>query len=186
MPALSVNNWIIIQQRIISTASTFARNWTDYRNGFGNVTLNGSFWMGNEKIYTLTEKDTRPYRLRIEMLSQVEGKWRSAEYSSFSIDDESLFYTLHVGTYAGDSGDSLQCAYPSTASYQNGMKFSTYDKDNDLSSTLSCSTAHGSGGWWFNACWDCCLTCDATNFAWFTNPVNDAILNVSRMMIKYV
>ncbi len=39
----------------------------------------------------------------------------------------------------------------------NNMKFSTYDDDNDLITHINCAELHNSG-WWFNGCYDGCLT----------------------------
>lgn len=49
----------------------FNRDWTDYKNGFGDPTK--EFWMGNENIYMLTSNDE--YMLRIE-LEDFEGNRR--------------------------------------------------------------------------------------------------------------
>ena len=41
LAALSINGWIIIQQRL-DISLDFNQNWTTYRNGFGNVS---GLWM---------------------------------------------------------------------------------------------------------------------------------------------
>ena len=46
--------------------------------------------------------------------------------------------------FLGNAGDSL-------ARGHNGMKFTTRDKDNDLSGWQNCAIAF-KGGWWFNNC----------------------------------
>ena len=142
--------------------------------------------MGNEEISVLTNKDTRPYKLRIEMLSAGNHQ-RSAEYRSFSLDSESQFYTLHVSGYSGDAGDSLQYSDNTNGMsfYQNGMKFSTFDQDNDNRVDESCSLIFGNVGWWFNSCFQCCLNCAGDDFNWWTNPPYDENLLISRMMISY-
>ena len=47
-----------------------------------------------------------------------------AQYSTFSIGDNSTEYTLSIGGYSGTVGNSLNS--------HNGMKFTTYDNDNVL------------------------------------------------------
>ena len=47
-------------------------------------------------------------------------------------------YTINVGGYTGDAGDSL--------AYHNGQRFSTYDRDND-SSGSNCAQ-DWKGAWW--------------------------------------
>jgi len=50
-----------------------------------------------------------------------------------------------VAVYSGNVYDAL--------SYSDGMMFSTYDRDNDLS-TDNCAVAHG-GGFWYKDCANC-------------------------------
>ena len=66
--------------------------------------------------------------------------------------------------------------------YHNGMKFTTYDQDNDLLWIGNCANARR-GGWWYNSCFFACLTCYTEKFAWYTLPENMMLLT-SRMMIK--
>src|SRR6218665_534813 len=65
IPLPSVNNWIVILQRFNGSLD-FNETWVNYRNGFGNTGL-GEFWLGNEKIYLLTNKTGLIYRLRLEV-----------------------------------------------------------------------------------------------------------------------
>jgi len=179
-PAMSVNNCILIHQRLSTDNSVFIKKIANYANGFGEI--NDSFWMENEIVHLLTQTGSRPYMLRVEMLSTRDMR-RSVEYTSFSLDNSSHLYTLHVGGYSGDAGDSLKYTGSSMNGYPNGIQFSTSDKDNDQYSD-SCSQMLGNCGWWFNNCWWCCLTCDANHYKWRTNPSHDVVLQVSRMMIK--
>ena len=55
-----------------------------------------------------------------------------AEYKLFYIDEEKDNYRLHVKSYSGTAGDSI--------SYQNGMQFTTKDRDHDKS-TSNCATS---------------------------------------------
>ena len=65
IPLPSVNNWIVMMQRFDGSLD-FNRNWIEYRNGFGD-TDEGEFWLGNEKVYRLTNRTGLIYRLRIEV-----------------------------------------------------------------------------------------------------------------------
>lgn len=182
---MSINNWIVIQQRVDAGVS-FNRSWSDFKSGFGIITTN--FWLGLEKMHQLTTSSNK-YRLRIEMQSFDQGKWFSAEYDSFSILSESLFYALNVSGYAGDAGDSLNQMTPSWV-FQNGMKFSTYDRDNDLTAAnLALITA---SGFWFNAGFytDLNAPYSTTRFNWVSlhdlGLSSDGQLKTCRMMIKTV
>lgn len=131
--------WIVIQRRIDASES-FNRTWEDYRVGFGQ--LNGSFFIGLEKLHQLTT--SRPHELYVYLKSS-EGEWRYAQYDNFVIGNASEQYALKSLTYqSGTAGDALKDHV--------GMKFSTYDVDNDLN-PLSCGQDWLSG-WWFNDCLD--------------------------------
>ena len=130
--------WTVFQRRKDGSVD-FYRNWTDYEEGFGD--LNGEFWLGLSKIHRLTQDGT-DYTLRVD-LEDFENQKRYAKYSTFNIGDCTTDYTITVGGYSGDAGDSL--------AYQNGMKFSTKDRDNDQAAGGSCAVGF-SGAWWYNLC----------------------------------
>ncbi|CAL4168042.1 unnamed protein product [Meganyctiphanes norvegica] len=68
---------------------------------------------------------------------------RHAKYKDFSIGDEVSGFQLSVGSYSGDAGDAL--------AYSNGMKFTTYDEDNDTDGS-NCAI-QWSGGFWYHSCY---------------------------------
>ena len=142
---MSVNNWIVIQQRLDDSVA-FNRRWSDYVEGFGNLT---NTWLGLESMFQLTK--SQPYKLRVEIQATSNGQWFSAEYSSFYLDSSAHFYSIHVSGYSGDAGDGF---HPTPAYViTNGMPFTTSDKDNDKSLISNCATdLYGGGGWWFNNC----------------------------------
>ncbi|KAH8377654.1 hypothetical protein KR093_006458, partial [Drosophila rubida] len=134
--------WTVIQRRK-DASENFNRSWTDYRKGFGQVDSN--YFIGLEKLHRLTNE--KPHELYIYMKS-AKNEIRTARYSLFKIADESDNYKLlSVGKYsaglAADAGDSF--------SWHIGMKFSTYDRDNDVS-VYNCALEWLSG-WWFNSCY---------------------------------
>jgi ficolin len=71
-------------------------------------------------------------------------------YSSFAIADESDSYRLSVNGYSGTAGDSINIVDYS-ALISNGMKFSTFDKDNDAAGSANCAL-NLKGGWWYRWC----------------------------------
>ena len=126
--------WTRIQQRS-STKISFRQDWDTYREGFGY--LSGDGWLGLEKIHRLTKNN------RAQLLITITNKYYKtsyAQYRHFVVGSEDTEYTLYIGNYTGDAGDSL--------SYSNCAKFSTYDEDNDGYSYNNCASSYG-GGWWF-------------------------------------
>ncbi|KFB48610.1 AGAP012000-PA-like protein [Anopheles sinensis] len=47
-------SWIVFQRRFDGSVD-FHRNWTEYRNGFGDP-VGGEFWLGLEKLYAITQQ----------------------------------------------------------------------------------------------------------------------------------
>ena len=128
--------WTVFQRRMDGSVD-FYRYWTDYQQGFGN--LSGEFWLGLDKIHRLTSTASE---LRVD-LRDFEGNSAYAQYTSFSVGDSASKYILTVSGYSGTAGDSLAT--------QNGQKFSTRDQDNDAHSGDNCAQTF-KGGWWYNAC----------------------------------
>ncbi|XP_075165967.1 ryncolin-4-like [Haematobia irritans] len=130
--------WIVIQKRQ-DGSENFYRNWTEYKNGFGNAP--GEFWIGLDKLYALTNY-LGPQELLIILRDKDDERY--ARYSNFQISNESDFYMLKtLGKYIGNAGDSML--------YQLRMKFSTKDQDNDLRAT-NCATEY-MGAWWYASCY---------------------------------
>ncbi|MEQ2207031.1 hypothetical protein XENOCAPTIV_006219, partial [Xenoophorus captivus] len=114
----------VIQHRADSIVD-FDQTWEMYQNGFGD--LEKDFWLGLEKIYTISQLGA--YILRIDVEDWKEEKhW--AEYS-FSLEGPSKDYTLHVSHFAGDLPDAM--------TNLTGSRFSTKDKNNDNSCNSDCA-----------------------------------------------
>uniref|UniRef100_A0A1X7U4B1 Fibrinogen C-terminal domain-containing protein n=1 Tax=Amphimedon queenslandica TaxID=400682 RepID=A0A1X7U4B1_AMPQE len=134
--------WTVFQRRQDGSVD-FYRNWTDYENGFGDLT--GEFWLGLSKIHRLTKEGSNT--LRVD-LGDFGGNTAYANYSTFNVSDGSTEYRLHIafGGYSGTAGESLY--------RHNGRRFSTYDNDND-DNVDNCAQAY-TGAWWyfFIGCYD--------------------------------
>ncbi|XP_059377224.1 microfibril-associated glycoprotein 4-like [Carassius carassius] len=131
--------WAVILRRINGEVNFF-RPWKSYKWGFGNKA--GEYWLGLELLNQLTRKNK--YKLRVD-LEDFDGKKAYALYNSFSVGSEADGYKLQVSGFVdGGAGDSL--------SYHNGMKFSTFDKDQDLSGG-NCALKYYQGGFWYNQCY---------------------------------
>ncbi|XP_045784760.1 angiopoietin-related protein 2 [Maniola jurtina] len=135
--------WTVIHRRddFGVPAENFNRDWSDYKNGFGDPSK--EFWLGNENIYMLTNNDD--YMLRVE-LEDFDGNKRYAQYSHFKIYSEAEYYKLEIEGYEGNAGDSLNDPWYGS----NNSPFSTYNRDNDRSS-LNCASML-KGGWWWKSC----------------------------------
>ncbi|XP_061186908.1 ryncolin-4-like [Saccostrea echinata] len=125
--------WTVIQRRQ-DGSEDFFRTWKDYKSGFGN--LSNEFWLGNDKIHTMTESGK--YTLRIDM-KDFSGNFRHAIYNTFIVGNEKSGYLLTVSGYSGDAGDSL--------SYHNNVAFVSKDRDNEK----TCAKRF-KGGWWYKTC----------------------------------
>ena len=136
--------WTVIQRRM-DASENFYRSWTEYKLGFGE--LHREHWLGNDNIFYLTAQAyLRGSKVRFDMLVKGASTMEWAKYSNFNVNNEASGYKLHVSGYSGNirSGDKFK--------YDDGMKFSTYDRDNDASE-YHCAVDHH-GAWWYNDCYD--------------------------------
>ncbi|KAL9702983.1 hypothetical protein quinque_006501 [Culex quinquefasciatus] len=171
--------WIVIQNRFNGSVH-FYRDWNDYERGFGN--LNGEFWLGLSKIHELTY--SRRYELLV-LLEDWEGVQAVARYSDFLVAGPKEKYMLRsLGNFSGSAGDSLM-------EYHLGMKFSTFDNNNDLSPDGNCAIGWY-GAWWYRLCHRSNLNgkymqgFDRAGMDWRTFRPNGYSLRKSRMMIRAV
>ncbi|KAM8718080.1 hypothetical protein ACLKA7_004738 [Drosophila subpalustris] len=128
--------WTIILRRMDGSVN-FYRNWTEYKNGFGNLV--GEYFLGLDKIHAMTAE--RRQELLV-LLEDLNGEQSYDIYDEFAIGDEDQQYELHtLGKASGTAGDSL--------SYHRGMKFTTFDRDNDKRVLGNCAIL-STGAWWYN------------------------------------
>ncbi|XP_067296612.1 microfibril-associated glycoprotein 4-like [Pseudorasbora parva] len=174
--------WTVIQRRMDGSLN-FYQPWNKYKSGFGNV--QSEYWMGLEKMHQLTRN--RKYMLRVD-LEDFTGRKGFAQYSTFSVGPETDGYRLQVSGFKnGAAGDSL--------SGHNGMKFSTFDKDQDTWGG-NCAKQF-LGAFWYAAChssnpngvylWGEDPTHNAIGDSWFTWKNTHAVgMKSIRMKIKRV
>ncbi|XP_067944990.1 angiopoietin-related protein 2-like [Watersipora subatra] len=139
------SGWTVIQRRLDGTVN-FYRGWNEYVDGFGEI--NGEYSIvlaagqrietfikqgkgGLEGLYYLTRKNRK---LNIYMEAH-DGEFRTANYSTFYVDDASDDYRSHIAGYTGDAGDSF--------TLHNNRKFETYDHK-----TSHCPVTYQ--GFWLN------------------------------------
>ena len=135
----SDGGWTVLIRRAPDVVNElFNRTWDEYVEGFGD--LNGEFWYGLKNMHCLTTRE--PMEVEVEVRKK-ESESIVLSYDNFRIDGPTTSYTLHVSGKSHSHYDYL--------SYHNGMKFSTFDRDNDRSSN-NCASNTRKSGWWFNAC----------------------------------
>ncbi|XP_017051075.1 fibrinogen-like protein 1 [Drosophila ficusphila] len=127
------SGWLVIQRRL-DGKTDFNRNWTDYRDGFGNLT--GEFFIGLETLNQITKSEQHELFIQLE---DFEGEKRFARYDRFEVGDENSSYRLlSLGEYSGNAGDALTSNLLA--------KFSTNDQDTqDRCASLS------DGAWWYGS-----------------------------------
>ena len=144
--------WNIIQRRVDGLVD-FNRNWTEYEQGFG--LLHSSFWLGLWKMHALTSRTGVNMMLKVNIKSRLSDvRSGFARYAEFVVNNRTNRYQLHLARYGINSsiGDSLT-GEPFSV---NGMKFSTFDQDNDIHNGKNCASKYG-GGWWFSNCFSAFL-----------------------------
>ncbi|XP_070174229.1 angiopoietin-related protein 1-like [Littorina saxatilis] len=123
----------------------FYRNWSDYSNGFGDVS--SDHWLGLKYWSELT--NARCYSLFIEYVFLDASDYNHQFYTHFVVSDQTLgfTFTFNITSYfekpLGDCLTNLR-----------GKPFSTYDVDNDDDVTGNCAERHQSG-WWMADCTGC-------------------------------
>ena len=134
------DGWIIIQRRVDCSVS-FERSWDNYVAGFGDI--DGNFWLGLETTHDLTT--AQPMRLQIDVVPFYITAL-SIPYQQFHVGDAASEYLLTITHDTPANGWNLYNSFI----YHSGMKFSTYDRDND-NYGRSCAEQFRAG-WWFNGC----------------------------------
>ena len=124
--------WIVIQRRV-DGSENFHRPWSDYEKRFGG--LNGEFWYGLKNMNCLIQ--TGQWELRVDF--EFWNKTRSylhynVFYNVFKVGSATDEYPLIISGFTGITPTDPF----STPVSHNGIKFSTYDNDNDID-TRNCA-----------------------------------------------
>ncbi|XP_071837177.1 uncharacterized protein [Apostichopus japonicus] len=144
------DGWTFFQLRVSHHGPFYG--WDLYRNGIRRSDSN-SHWLGNEKLANITAQ--RDYTMRMEFRNSSSNITHYLQYDLFRIGSEVNNYALEeLGSYTG----SLEYDY---MRYHHGVGFSTYDSDNDNSTSRKCTQPH-LAGWWYNGYDN--FTCTTANF----------------------
>jgi len=157
-----------VEQKV-DTVASFNRTWAEFKAGFGNQT--GNYWIGNDALSQLTKGDI--YKMKFDLQSRDNSMWYWAEYSTFIVGNESTGYMLQIGGYSGN-------VTTDAASTQNGVGFTTFDRDNDAYAA-NCAAVFG-GGFWYSNCGKCLVT--GIDGGWYYLPMNNQYsLQTSKMTL---
>jgi len=179
--------WLVFQRRTDKTS--FYRNWTEYKHGFGN--MDGSFWLGLEALHWLTNR-TENVVLRIDVTDN-SGSVGYAKYQKFVIGSEAEKYKISFDLhFEGNIGDAL--------ARSRDMPFTTPDRDNDMHRYKNCAIEYR-GGWWHSNCFNANLNNEhplsglkvstpeaegASMMSWYTWKDEWGTIRNSKMMLKVV
>ena len=130
--------WTVILCRMDGSVN-FNRSWSECEAGFGN--LSGEYWLGLTYIHRLTASVSQELRVDLE---DFENNIAYAHYSNFTVSGATDQYRLQVSNYSGTAGNAM--------SANSGRRFSTYDRDNDISSG-HCARRYRSPWWHFTCSW---------------------------------
>jgi hypothetical protein len=126
----SGGGWMVFQRRV-DGSENFDRDWSDYKEGFGN--LEREFWLGNELVHEITS--SKKHELLIE-IKDFFGHLAYVSYGTFKIYSESNSYMIDVHEFLGEN---------KYRNIRNKWKFSTRDKSHNSSCARSSKS-----GWWFS------------------------------------
>ncbi|XP_056001920.1 tenascin-like isoform X3 [Ostrea edulis] len=158
-------------QKRVDGSTDFYRNWDNYKTGFGDPFTN--YWIGNDAIHILTTENGQ--ELRVDLMS-FTGEKVYALYSMFHVGNEASKYKFSASGFSGTAGDGFELT--------NGIRFSTYDQDNDSHGGVNCASVL-QGAWWYSRCSSANLNgkYDATNLYWEPWDTESQIKE-SMMMIR--
>ncbi|KAK7944792.1 hypothetical protein WMY93_000520 [Mugilogobius chulae] len=125
----------VIQRRIDGSIN-FDQNWEKYESGFGD--LQGEFWLGLRRIYSLFAQGNSILHVKLEEWKQSR---RFLEYR-FDLEGPQKDYALHLTPLSGDLPDLM--------GNHTETKFSTKNTKNNNQLHHNCT--QDTGGWWYGAC----------------------------------
>ncbi|CAD5221700.1 unnamed protein product [Bursaphelenchus xylophilus] len=145
--------WTVLFQRKFPPQIRFNRTWKEYKEGFGVMSSSSEFWLGNDRIHSLTARRHCVNELIVYAKTSREGRVRYTKYDSFVVCDETEGYKLILGGMSG---------FLPYFENIDGLLFSR-DKAFQTFNTKTKSCPQISGGWWM-ASDDCSMEIPTTSF----------------------
>eukprot|EP00095_Tigriopus_kingsejongensis_P009544 maker-scaffold114_size351134-snap-gene-1.11 protein:Tk09544 transcript:maker-scaffold114_size351134-snap-gene-1.11-mRNA-1 annotation:"ixoderin precursor " len=137
--------WTVIMRRgqYGNPLDYFNRPMSDYISGFGD--LMKEFWIGLDKLYTLTQQNEN--RLRIQLWDN-DYQYREANYKVFKV-LRNTTYTLQVEGFSSPANAFVLDGF----GFANGSRFTAKDNDQDGEAGQNCAQILEGPGW-FGQCQD--------------------------------
>lgn len=76
-----------------------------------SVFTEGEHWLGLRKVHSIVGQKNTRFKLHISFVSQDDST-AYASYDNFWLEDESKFFAVHLGRYAGSAGEMLLLVTP--------------------------------------------------------------------------
>ena len=105
--------------------------------------------LGLSKMHKLTAHKARPVRFRAWLWNNTEYQ---IHFQSFRVENSSTSYTLRLEGFNRNASSTVPDKCGSQFLNFNDLKFSTVDRENDISSSRNCAVVFGGAGWWYNSC----------------------------------
>lgn len=150
----------------------FNKSLIEYKNGFGDI--EGNNWLGLDHMrFILTNRN---YKIRFELFNDINNIYYF-EFNTFMIGSESEGYKITLSDLNSRNINPF-------INYMNGMKFSTYDSDNDKYEAGNCALNYKTG-WWMSSCYKFCLICESNDAHFYDSSGSFNIFaNNTKMLIK--
>merc|ERR1712061_874666 len=137
---------VLVRKEVGNPLLYFDKTYAEYKRGFAS---NGESWIGLDNLHRVTSQ--KDFSMKVTM-TDFDGKKYHAVWNQFKVGPAWDGYRLTLGSFneaESTLGDSM--------GYNNGMKFSTRDRDQDAWASVNCA-AQDTGGWWYRACANAHLT----------------------------
>lgn len=69
-----------------------------------SVFTEGEHWLGLRKVHSIVSQKNTRFKLHVSFVSQDDST-AYASYDNFWLEDESKFFAIHLGRYAGSAGE---------------------------------------------------------------------------------
>ncbi|XP_017152675.1 ficolin-1-like [Drosophila miranda] len=128
--------WTVVMRKIDCCTDSFSKNWTEYKQGFGEI--NGTFFIGLEKLHLMTKASPQ----KLYLYAKENGKEFFGKWFDFRLGNEDEGFNLKsISHLNGTIYDYFQG--------QVNVTFSTYDRENYVEEYYRPAYVNH-GGWWYS------------------------------------